>query len=77
MVGYLWLSCYNLSPSALLAVDSMKRVASTSSLSGLLGYGGVYNNIYKGLHQLLEDPFPKVASMAKVVIQHIKSKVGA
>ena len=61
--------------SALLAVDPIKRVASTSSLSGLLGYGSVYTNIYKGLHQLAEDPYPKVAMMAKSVITHVTSKV--
>lgn len=62
-------------------VTAIKRISSTSSLSTFaLGgsqssIGNVYSTIWKAVLALGNDPHPDVASMAQVIIDHIKSRV--
>lgn len=67
----------NLGPTAEVATP-VKRVPSTSSMSGMsIGLSSVYGNIWKVLIQLMNDPMPKVAEMAKTLTTRIKAKVSA
>jgi hypothetical protein len=54
----------------------MKRVASTSSITGMVGgtYGNVYTAVWKALLQMVVDPHPKVANAAKTLVNSIKLK---
>ncbi|XP_064637530.1 regulatory-associated protein of mTOR-like isoform X2 [Lineus longissimus] len=56
--------------------ERMKRVASTSSITGMVGgsYGNVYTAVWKALLQLVVDPHPKVADLAKTLVNSIKLK---
>ncbi|XP_037776623.1 regulatory-associated protein of mTOR-like [Penaeus monodon] len=64
----------------------VKRTASTHSISSLgcsnvfsgvstLSYSGMYCKLWQTLITLERDPFPAVASMAKTVVDYVRSKV--
>ena len=57
----------------------MKRIASTSSMAGMVlsNYGSIYNNVWRVLLLLTADPSPLVADMAKKLVARVKQKVSA
>jgi len=57
--------------------SGLKRIASTSSMAGMVGssYGTIYNNVWKALQLLSADPSPLVTEMAKRLIIRLKQKV--
>ncbi len=61
----------------LLSPGALKRVASGSSLPGLVvgSYGNVYANVWKVLLQLSADPVQSVADKATQLVNNVKLKV--
>ncbi|XP_074648053.1 regulatory-associated protein of mTOR-like isoform X2 [Tubulanus polymorphus] len=59
-----------------LPVLAIKRVASASSISSMLGasYSNIYTSVWKHLLQLTNDPHPRVHEMAKSLVNTIKLK---
>ncbi|GIY50119.1 regulatory-associated protein of mTOR [Caerostris extrusa] len=69
-----------------LALDRLRRVSSSTSISsmvssgihspyGALGYASVFGNIWKTLITLSCDPYPEVAKLAEQLINYIRNKV--
>ncbi|RWS30053.1 regulatory-associated protein of mTOR-like protein [Leptotrombidium deliense] len=70
-----------MTPPASSSLSNMKRVNSSTSLSGLtgslniFGISNFYVTVWKALNNLANDPHGEVAFMAQTIIDDIKSKV--
>jgi len=62
---------------ALEQQTGMKRIASTSSMAGMVlsNYGSIYNNVWRVLQLLSADPSPLVTDMAKKLVARLRQKV--
>jgi len=62
---------------ALEQQSGMKRIASTSSMAGMVlsNYGSIYSNVWKVLQHLSADPSPLVTDMARKLVSRVKQKV--
>ncbi|XP_041364724.1 regulatory-associated protein of mTOR-like isoform X2 [Gigantopelta aegis] len=61
------------------STDKLRRVGSSTSISGLMTFNNVYLSVWKALLQLAADPYPDVADMAKKIVNSVKLRacVGA
>ncbi|XP_054724239.1 regulatory-associated protein of mTOR-like isoform X2 [Uloborus diversus] len=63
-------------------VERLRRVSSSTSISSMsspgpapLGYASVFGSIWRALLGLAEDPCPRIAALARRLVDHIRQKV--